>query len=141
MKHVIPRVHYAAHRFGIVASAGGRFVGRCSADDRLHRHGAAIAISEFAAPDGTVIARKVVAAGGATECWLRADLADLAEQALHAEAAESARIAADVISYSLGRDEARAADAGMTVEQYRQTRNHTLARIDQRRGRNSVGMG
>lgn len=97
-------------------------------------------ISEFAAPDGTVAARKVQA-HGQTECWLRADLAALAEQALADEAAESARIAADVISYSLGRDEARAADAGMTVEAYRTQRNHALARIDQRRGRSSIGMG
>jgi hypothetical protein len=137
MRHVIPQVLFAGHRFGIVEAAGGRFVGTWRTDPRLP---ASPSVSEFATADGTVIARRVVTASGQTECWLRADLAELAEQALAAEAAESARIAADVISYSLGRDEARAADAGLSLEAYRQKRNHALARIDQRRGRSSVGM-
>lgn len=97
-------------------------------------------ISEFAAPDGTVAARKVQA-HGQTECWLRADLADLAEQALADERAENARIAAAVIASSLGRDSDRAAEQGLSLEAYRLRRNHALARIDQRRGRNSVGLG
>jgi hypothetical protein len=96
-------------------------------------------VSEFAAPDGTVAARRVQA-NGLTECWLRADLADLAERALAAELAENARIAAIVTSASVARDIDRAKAAGMTLEAYRLKRNHALAKIDQRRGKNSIGL-
>jgi hypothetical protein len=126
MTHFVPAsppVYSAAHRFGLVARAGGR----------VRRVGD---LTEFLTPDGEVLCRKV-----GDEHWLRADLAADAEQALVAEAADNARIAAAVIASSLAGDGERAAEHGMTVDQYRQKRNHALARIDQRRGRNSIGLG
>jgi hypothetical protein len=137
MRHVTPHAFSAACRLSIVAAAGGRFVGQYRTDPLRP---ASPSVSEFATADGTVIARKVVAEGGQTECWLRADLADAAEQALAAEQAESARIAAEVISYSLGRDSDRAAEQGVSLEQYRNQRNSALQRIDLRRGRQNAGM-
>jgi hypothetical protein len=122
MTHFVPTTHpvyFAAHRFGLIGRAGGR----------VRRVGD---LTEFLTEGGEVLCRKV---GG--ECWLRVDLAADAERALHDEQAESARIAADVIAFSLGLDQQRAAAHGMTVEAYRQKRNHALARIDQRRGVNS----
>jgi hypothetical protein len=138
MKSVSPRLHLAAHRFGIVSRAGGRKVGALSRDPRA-KPSHELRIFDFALPSGEVVARQVEVLGRC-ECWLRADLAELAEQALAAEQAESARIAAEVVSYSLGRDSDRAADAGMTVEQYRNQRNSALQRIDLRRGRQNAGM-
>lgn len=125
MTHFVPVTHpvyYAAHRFGLIGRAGGR----------VRRVGA---LTEFVTPGGEVLCRKV---GG--EHWLRVDLAEAAEAALHAEAAESARIAADVIAWSLGRDSERAAASGQTVEQYRQKRNAIGHRQTMKRGLQNAGM-
>jgi hypothetical protein len=138
MKSVPREVHLAAHRFGLVGRAGGSKIGALSRDPRA-KPSHELRIVEFALPSGEVVARQVEVLD-CCECWLRADLAALAEQALAAERAENARIAAAVIASSLGHDRARAADAGMTLEAYRAKRNFALQRIDQRRGRNSVGM-
>jgi hypothetical protein len=138
MKSVPREVHLAAHRFDIVGRAGGRKVGGPGRDPRA-KPSHELRVVEFALPSGEVIARQVEVLDRC-ECWLRADLADAAEQALHAERAEYARVAAAVIASSLGRDQQRAAEAGLTVEAYRNKRNHALARIDQRRGFNSRGL-
>jgi hypothetical protein len=137
MRHVTDPLFYVACRRGLIEAEDGRFRGRYRTEPVYSR---SASVAEFETPDGTVIARRVVAASGESACWLRADIADRAEAALEAERAESARIAAEVVSFSLGRDEQRAAEHGMTVEQYRAKRNFALQRIDQRRGRNSVGM-
>lgn len=141
MRHVSREVHFAAHRFGKVADAGGRKVHRrplelpsLSAPEREY------VVSEFETPDGEVVSRQVDVRGQC-ECWLRADLAAAAEAALQAEAAENQRIAAAVIASSLAHDTDRAAGHNMTLTEYRTRRNHALARIDRRRGRGSIGMG
>lgn len=131
MTHHVPvshPVYYAAHRSRLISGLGGR----------VRRLGD---LTEFVTPGGEILCRKLTGLDGDHECWLSADLAEAAQAALHAEAAESARIAAEVIAFSLGRDSERAAEQGVSLEQYRQVRNHTLARIDQRRGKNSVGLG
>lgn len=136
MTPVDPRVHFAAHRLGLVSAAGARKVG---AFTREMPKPDEVVTSEFALPSGEVISRRVGPLGAA-ECWLRDDIAAAAEQALHAEAAEAARVAREVVDWSRGRDSERAAEQGVSLEQYRQVRNHTLARIDQRRGKSSIGM-
>jgi hypothetical protein len=119
--------YYAAHRGGYVSGLGGRVV----------RVGGT---SEFVTSGGEVLCRKITPVAGQPECWLRVDLADAAAEFLIREQAEDARVAAEVISWSLGRDQQRADEHGMTLEAYRQKRNAQLARIDQRRGRQNIGM-
>lgn len=138
MKSVPREVHLAAHRFDIVGRAGGRKVGALARDPRA-KPSHELRIFEFALPSGEVIARQVEVIDRC-ECWLRADLAAAAEQALAAEQAENARIAAEVVCWSMAKDQLRAAEQGLSLEAYRLKRNHALARIDRRRGRNSVGM-
>jgi hypothetical protein len=123
----------AAHRLGLVSGAGGRKVGAWSREVPS----ASDPVSEFATAGGEILARRVPADG---TCWLSADLAEAAEAALLAEAAEHARVAAAVVAWSLARDSERAAEHGMTVEAYRNKRNAAGHRAHQRSGKNSIGL-
>jgi predicted Fe-S protein YdhL (DUF1289 family) len=126
-------MYSAANRFGHVAAAGATV-------RRPPRPPGTGTVTEFATPSGEVVARKVEALGR-TECWLRSDIAAAAANSLAEEAAECARVVEEVVAWMNLRDAARAAEHGLSVEQYRSQRNHTLARIDARRGKNSVGLG
>lgn len=139
MKTVTGHTHYAAFRFGLIAAAGGSkgLQPRISA---LKDAPTVCDISEFCTPDGDVLSRRVKTSTG-EEFWLRADIAEQAANRLLAEAAEYNRIAQDVCRASLDRDTEAAREAKLTVEAYRAKRNHALAKIDQRRGRSSVGLG
>ena len=138
MKTVNGTTHCAAFRFGLIAAKGGSK----GLQPRVPLADApTIAdISEFITRDGEVLSRRVRTSKG-EEFWLRADIAAEAAAKLLAEAAEYNRIAEQVCRASLDRDIEAAKRAQMTVENYRLQRNHRLARIDQRRGRNSVGLG
>ena len=138
MKSVSWEVYYAAHRFGLVHAAGGAkgLQPRCTA---LKDAPTLADITEFLDAGGDVLSRKVKATTGDAH-WLRADLAERAAARLLEESAESNRIAAEVCRFSLERDTEAARRAKMTLEAYRAQRNAALAKIDQRRGRNSVGI-
>jgi hypothetical protein len=102
MKAVPDDVYSAAHRFGIVSHAGGRKVRPIAAPDLEGFHtcggeGGRV-VSEFAA-GGEVIARRVETSTG-QECWLRADLVELAEIALGHEAARTARAISETVAYA-----------------------------------------
>jgi hypothetical protein len=141
MKHVSETVHYAAHRFGIVAGAGGRLVASRPAllagqtVDGGHSHAE---VKEFATADGAVIARRVTA-GGETLCWLRSDLAEAAGAALEREAAEHRRVIAEVGDFIRETDLQGARRNSMTVEQYRAKRHADGMRWDKYRAKQRAG--
>lgn len=100
-----------------------------------------VEITEFAIPaTGEVVARRV-RAGDRNEYWLRADLDDLAAASLREEDDLHAKIADEVVRRSRADDQRRADDAGLSLGQFRTQRNFRLQRIDQKRGRSSIGMG
>ena len=117
MIEVTPDEHYAAARFAVLT--GGRFVRTQTAG--LSNHGAG-ELLEYVRPDGSVLARKVVACGQ-TLCWLRADIAAAAHAALAAEAAEHGRIKAALAQFISSTDRDGAERNGCTVEQYRAMRH------------------
>jgi hypothetical protein len=89
---------------------------------------------------GEVVGRKVTALG-TTECWLRGDLAEATRAALAAEAADYARVAAEVGAFIKSTDEQGARRNGVTVEQYRAKRHAAGARFDRYRAANRAGGG
>lgn len=121
------RLHRAVFRFGLLPEGAAK------------RPVSKPFLAEWALPGGEVVARKVVACGEVA-CWLRSDLAAAAATALEAERIEYDRVVEETCAWMLLRDMERAADAGMDIDTYRRTRNHTLARIDARRGVNSRGL-
>lgn len=127
--------HYAAHRFGLVAAAGGKATRRPVPSMSGYDTAGGIEagqVLEFRDAAGELLSRKVVACGR-TECWLRADLADGARAALAREAAEHDRIKADLADFIKSTDAAGAKRNGVTVEQYRATRHAKGARWDRYR--------
>jgi len=139
-------LHYAAHRFGIVARAGGTLRPRervtgavpCQMVRGIHHISDPACIKEFVTPDGEVIARKV-AACGRVECWLRRDLADAADAALQREAAEHQRIIAELRDFIADTDRQGATRNGVTVEQYRAKRHAAGNHWDKYRAKQRAG--
>lgn len=140
MKSVPEPVHYAAHRFGLVSRAGGRLIKRepvrmsgrtCDGDCQVR-------VKEFATPGGEVIARKVSALDQ-MECWLRADLADAAEAALEAEAADYRQVVGELRDFIETADEQGARRNGVSVEEYRRGRHAAGTRWDNYRARQRAG--
>lgn len=133
--------HYAAHRFGIVARAGGRLVrpARVEMDNNAQQVvGDPAEVKEFATPRGEVVARKVVALGSVL-CWLRADLADAAAAALEREQLEHARVISELREFIRDTDRQGAARNGVSVEQYRRNRHAAGERWDRYQGANRRG--
>lgn len=144
MIRVMEDKYSAAHRFGIVADADGRKVGPYAQGDDLTgfavRGGdanTAAVVSEFAA-GGEVIARRVTT-DGQSICWLREDLAALAELALQQEAKQYRRAAEKVGEFIRHTDAAGAEREGVTIEQYRRDRLNAGARWEKYRARNRAG--
>lgn len=119
--------HYAAARFAVLK--GGRFV-RKPTDG----YGGIVRgeLLEYVTASGEVLARKVTACG-AVECWLRPDMAQAARAALAAEAAEHARVVAELGQFIRDTDVMGAARNGQTVEQYRASRHAKGNRWDRYR--------
>lgn len=133
--------HYAAHRFGLVAKAGGRLVKQARAamtDGAAAACGEPAELKEFALPGGEVVARKVVALGSVL-CWLRADLAIAAAAALEHERAEHARVISELREFIRDTDRQGAARNGVSVEQYRTNRHNAGARWDRYRAAQRAG--
>jgi hypothetical protein len=133
MIEVTDDTHYAAARLKVLT--GGRFVrsktqgrGGMGAGDLL----------EYVLPDGEVVARKVTALGE-TLCWLRADLAEQANAAMAAEAADYARVTAELAEFIRSTDQQGAERHGVTVEMYRRTRHAAGAGWDRYRARQRAG--
>jgi hypothetical protein len=135
-------LYYAAHRFGLVARAGGRLMRpkRIALDGspQLTAGGERATVKEFATLDATVIARSVEAAGS-RECWLRADLAGAAAAAMRREAAEHRRVVEVVGRFIADTDAAGAERDGVTVEQYRARRHAAGNRWDRYRAQQRAG--
>lgn len=141
MKSVNQHLHFAAHRFGIVAKAGGRMVKRKPSPlqgNSVDGGSAEVEVKEFATASGEVIARRVTTPT-AEECWLRADLAEQARAALEEEAAGYARATAVVAEFISYTDEQGAARTGTTVEQYRAKRHAAGNRWDNYRAKQRAG--
>lgn len=134
---VSPELHLAGHRFGVIAGVGARKVGRLSLEVPSLRTGGEVI--EFALPGGEVVARKVVSATGAVECWLREDLALAAQAALDAEAAANERAALEVARWSREVDQRAADKAGVSLEHYRTQRNFRGMAYDRARAANRTG--
>lgn len=133
--------HYAAHRFGLVAAAGGRLVKPARAamtDGAAAADGRPAELKEFATAAGEVVARKVVALGSVL-CWLRADLADAARCALAREETERLRVIGELSDFIRETDLQGAARNGVTVEQYRHNRHAAGARWDKYRAAQRTG--
>jgi len=126
--------HYAAARFRGVLS-GGKWVRRQTDGYGGIARGELL---EYVLPDGAVLSRKVVACG-ATECWLRADVAAAARAALAAEAAEHGRVKAELAQFIKSTDAAGAKRNGVSVEQYRAQRHAKGAAWDNYRARQRAG--
>lgn len=144
--------YYAAHRFGIVARAGGRLmkpkrIALGNDAQQVAGGNGRATVKEFATLDAVVIARSVeVPAGpgagpaaGSRECWLRADLAELALEAMRFEAAEHRRVVEVVGRFIADTDAAGAERNGVTVEQYRADRHRKGARWDNYRAKQRAG--
>lgn len=125
--------HYAAARFALLK--GGRWVRRPTDGYGGIKRGELL---EYVMPDGEVLARKVSACG-AVECWLRPDVAAAARAALAAEAAEHARVKAELAQFIRTTDEQGARRNGVSVEQYRATRHAKGAAWDNYRARQRAG--
>ena len=137
MIRVEPQVYLAAHRFGIIADAGGK---RCPPQDP--------SVTEFAAPDGRVLSGKIEDADG-LQCWLAGDLVQPARDALERERADFDRARAQVRGDYAEKDAREAAKWGLSVDEYRARRRelrplpapmssalyHAAARHHQRTGR------
>lgn len=132
--------HYAAHRFGIVSRAGGKVRRRQLPDTAAPAaYGAEPGqVVEFVDGDGEVIARRVSALGE-THCWLRRDLAEAAMAALLAEAAEHARVIAELRDFIADTDRQGAARNGISIDQYRAKRHAAGSRWDNYRAKQRAG--
>lgn len=135
--------YYSAHRFGIVARAGGRLkrpkrIELAEGAQQVAGGERRATVKEFATLDATVIARSVEAAGS-RECWLRADLAEQALEAMRFEAAEHRRVVEVVGRFIADTDAAGAERNGVTVEQYRADRHRKGARWDNYRAKQRAG--
>jgi hypothetical protein len=133
MIEVTDDAHYAAARLKVLT--GGRFVrsktqgrGGMGCGDLL----------EYVLPDGEVVARKV-AALDQVACWLRADLAERARAAMAAEAADYARVTAELAEFIRSTDQQGARRNGVTVEMYRAQRHAKGARWDNYRAKQRAG--
>lgn len=96
-------------------------------------------VLEWALPGGEVVGRKVVACGD-VQCWLRADLADATVAALAAEAADYAKVTAELAEFIRSTDERGAARNGVSVQQYRAKRHAAGSRWDYYRAANRAGV-
>jgi hypothetical protein len=135
--------YYAAHRFGFVSKAGGRLmrpkrVELAEGAQQVAGGESRATVKEFATLDGTVIAR-CVQATHSRECWLRADLAELASEALVREAADYRDVIASLAEFIRSTDAQGAARNNTTVEQYRAKRHAAGARWDNYRARQRAG--
>lgn len=131
---------YDAARLSVLSQCGAK-PSRCQ---REHLAGSEVRsphkaeVLEWSIPGGEVVGRKVTALG-TTECWLRGDLAEATRAALAAEAADYARVAAEVGAFIKSTDEQGAARNGVTVEQYRAKRHAAGSRWDYYRAANRAG--
>lgn len=135
--------YYSAHRFGLVARAGGRLmrpkrIALGNDAQQVAGGNGRATVKEFATLDATVIARSVEAAGS-RECWLRSDLAEQASAAMAREAAEHRRVVEAVGRFIADTDRQGAARNGVTVEQYRADRHRKGARWDNYRAKQRAG--
>jgi hypothetical protein len=122
--------HYAAARFALLS--GGRFK-----RSKTEGYGGG-ALLEYVTEGGEVIARKVEALGGVA-CWLRADLAELARDALVKEAADYEAVIGSLGEFIRSTDAQGAARNNSTVEQYRAKRHAAGNRWDKYRHAQRVG--
>lgn len=137
--------YYAAHRFGLVARAGGRLmrpkrIALAEGAQQIAGGEQRATVKEFATLDATVIAR-CVQSEHHRECWLRADLAGQARDAMQREAAEHRRVVEVVGRFIADTDAAGAERNGVTVEQYRARRHASGTRWDAYRARQRAGAG
>lgn len=102
MKSVSPETYRLAHATGAVARIGGKRVNRnvpqMSGFSRDGGHTLAD-VTEFATPGGEVVARKVCALGEVA-CWVRRDLAEVADAEAARSAAEAQRVIGEVLDYA-----------------------------------------